>query len=134
MDFYRIYLIRDHLQPCDLVPVDDVAQVAGVLEEPLPVLGHMVPLAVLGALVRIKVSHLKRAILALYRIHISLRLFTFLVLNEPKGQTKDIAICKIFHKKNHKTKKNTFQLSVTAGFGRNLDFDPNPQSLYSYVL
>ena len=80
VDFSRIYLIGDHLQPCDLVPVDDVTQVAGVLEEPLPVLGHMVALAVLGSLVRIKISDLKKANMALCRIHMALRLFTFLVL------------------------------------------------------
>ena len=77
VDFFRIYLIGDHLQPCDLVPVDDVTLVTGVLEEPLPVLGHMVTLAVLGTLVRIKISDLERAIMAWCRRHMALRLFTF---------------------------------------------------------
>ena len=41
------YLIRDHLQPCDEVPVDDCATFAFVLQKPFTVVSDIVPLAVL---------------------------------------------------------------------------------------
>ena len=50
--FYLIlfHLIRDHLQPCDEVPVDDCAAFAFVLQKPFTVVSHIIPLAVLLAL------------------------------------------------------------------------------------
>ena len=50
--FYLIlfHLIRDHLQPCDEVPVDDCATLAFVLQKPFTVVSDIIPLAVLLAL------------------------------------------------------------------------------------
>ena len=50
--FYLIlfHLIRDHLQPCDEVPVDDCATFAFVLQKPFTVVSDIIPFAVLLAL------------------------------------------------------------------------------------
>ena len=45
--FLCSHLIRDHLQPCDEVPVDDCATLAFVLQKPFTVVSDIVPLAVL---------------------------------------------------------------------------------------
>ena len=45
--FLGFHLIRDHLQPCDEVPVDDCATLAFVLQKPFTVVSDIVPLAVL---------------------------------------------------------------------------------------
>ena len=45
--FLGSHLIRDHLEPCDEVPVDDCATLAFVLQKPFTVVSDIVPLAVL---------------------------------------------------------------------------------------